>query len=253
MQKINQNVNSSYLIPVLLKVLNGSNDSELWDMLKEFDITPKNINQYNDIKHLLEYHYRFIGNHFYKDHVIKDKSFMYDLLRDGLNEYYHAFLKDFWPTIGITDKAYNLLDYGCGDGQYSFHFKYHNPQGSFRLIDKALGIDFIKDPEWYKKDNYPYKYDVILLSEILHCKGEKWQDYLINSSIDLLKPNGCIIINENIDPFMNYRLKNLTDFGGVLDEDNIAEIVNRAKKPLKLWSKHEINYHKIYKYVFTRS
>lgn len=236
----NQIINSVYLLPALIGTIKNGPQDHTDRVLYEFGIT--NPEEYKEIVNLLEYHLEIVSTDF------KYNKNLYPLLRDGLNGYYNKYLSNFWQTLSIKDTDFKLLDYGCGDGSYSKSFKKSNPEGIYTLIDKALGTDFITNPNWYKEASIG-KYDLILLSEILHCKDFKTRLYLINSSLEMLEKNGRIIINENEDPFMNWRLKELTPYGTVLNEEDIDNIIKGANKPLKLISKHVINYHKIYTYA----
>jgi len=232
----NKVINSIYLIPALLEALEGNKEQHILDILKEFEID--NIEEYRGLNSLLKYHYKIIKNDF-------NGEDLYPLLRKGLNEYYDKYLNDFWKIINIQNTNKKLLDYGCGTGCYSRSFKKDNPKGSYILIDKSLGIDFENNPNWYINDHIE-KYDLILLSEILHCKDYETQNYLINSSLDMLKTGGQIIINENEDPFMDWRLNKLTKKGEVLNKKYILDFMNRSA--LKLSQINKINYHNIFVY-----
>lgn len=228
-----------YLVPALLKKLEGNNDLMLDDILREFNID--NVEEYRPLKSLLKYHDTIIKNNFYSS----DET--YKLLRMGLTEYFDEFLSQFWQQIGftgLTDKF--LLDYGCGSGVYSDAYEKANPLSTSFRVDKCISekLDFIKYPEWYKNNTLPFS--TVLLSEILHCKDLEWQKYLIESSLEMLPKGGQIIINENVDPFMNWRLKEMTVHGQLLDQEYIINLL--APYPVKLTRLSVINYHNIFIY-----
>jgi len=62
----------------------------------------------------------------------------------------------------------------------------------------------------------------------------------------MLKTGGQIIINENEDPFMDWRLNKLTKKGEVLNKKYILDFMNRST--LKLSQINKINYHNIFVY-----
>ena len=138
------------------------------------------------------------------------------------------------------------MDYGCGKGSYSNSYIDRNPNGKTYMVDRNIGdnIDFEKSPNWYidKKNTF----DIVLLSEILHCKNVDGQKYLLDSSDYVLKSKGLLRINENVDPFMDWRLNRLTDKGKLLDESYIVQLMFNYN--FKLKNINSINYHKIYTY-----
>jgi hypothetical protein len=62
----------------------------------------------------------------------------------------------------------------------------------------------------------------------------------------MLPKGGQIIINENVDPFMNWRLKEMTVHGQLLDQEYIINLL--APYPVKLTRLSVINYHNIFIY-----
>ena len=72
------------------------------------------------------------------------------------------------------------------------------------------------------------------------------QQYLIDSSLNMLKEGGKLIINENNDPFMNWRLNELTEKGRTLNVDYIITLMNRVN--FRLNQIKTINYHNIFVY-----
>ena len=228
----NKVINSAYLIPAILAKLEGTENENVDLMLKEFNVDAED---YRDLYSLLNYHLQVVKTDFNAD---------YPLLRKGLTEYFEKYLSDFWKVVGIEGTRLRLLDYACGDGAYSDKFIEANPEGITYRVDRQFGIDFEATPLWYQRESF--EVDIVLLSEILHCKSIKWQEYLIVSSLACLVPGGCIIINENIDPFMGYRLNHLTDHGNMLTENDIIQLM--LEYDVKLKSITTINNHKQYTY-----
>ena len=230
----NKVINSVYLLPGLLEKLNGNTNDNIEKILLEFDVKAED---YKNLKNLLTYHLDIIKTDFKPNYI---------QLREGLDEYFNEYLLDFWNVINIGNERSSLLDYGCGNGSYSYSFLENFPRAEITLIDKSMGIDFEKNPGWYIKDNYNC-HDIVLLSEILHCKDLKGQKYLIDSSICCLVKGGTLVINENIDPFMGWRLNKLTANGNMMSEDDIIGLMSSYKE-LSLKSIKSINYHKVYIY-----
>ena len=228
-------INSIYLVPALIEYMNGNKSDHIEQIIESYGIN--DIGQYQNLKPLLEYHLHIVQSGFKPD---------YNLLRAGLTEYYLEFLYKFWEIIGIVDTDYKLLDYGGGDGVYSNSFTSYNPHGEKTLLDRnrGLNIDFEKNPDWYKE--YKDKFGLVLLSEILHCKGHDWQKYLISSSDYMLYEGGKIIINENLDPAMGWRLNEMTKEGAMMTESDIIQLMNGYN--YKLLDIKTIVNHKVYIY-----
>jgi hypothetical protein len=198
-------LDSIYYIPVLLEHLREpTHNSRI--ILTEANIDPE---EFRPLQNLLEYHLKFIqGN-----------GENYPLLRQGLKEYFDVYLKDIFKVIGETNQNVIMLDYGSGSGYYSDQFLSDNPDSVAIAVDKEHGqiksrpnkyllhIDFEKDPEWY--NHYREYFHRVLLSELLHCKDLQGQKYLIGSALALLQPGGRLIINENVDYCMQYRISRL--------------------------------------------
>ncbi len=234
--KKQQVINSIYLVPAIIEYLDGNRSKYINDILNEYGVDP---DDYINLINLLKYNKSIIRTNFKAD---------YELLRRGLDEYYQMFLRSFWQKMKLTDTKLRLLDYCGGDGSYSSSFKTFNPGGTAVLLDRSNGlcIDFEDDPKWHKE--WQEYFNVVLLSEILHCKSIEIQYYLIDSSLSMLDNGGKIIINENIDPFMGWRLDRLTKEGKVLDESHIIKLMSTYRHVLQLTDLQTIENHKIYVY-----
>lgn len=192
-------------------------------------------------KSLIEYHVSFLSN----------GQENYPLLRKGLDEYFDKDLSDIFKLISLTGRVLFMLDYGAGNGKYSDQFLYDNPASVVMAIDRQpvfdkpsrskqhLNVDFEKEPDWW----YPYQdqLDVVFMSELLHCKDVRTQEYLIHSSRMLLKKcGGLLIINENNDLAMQWRIGKLKST--FLSLPDVAKL---CAKGFKLINLQKINLHTI--------
>ena len=203
--KVKNLLDSIYLIPVLLEHYK-SPSAQTAAILKDNDIDPE---EFRDLQHLLQYHRDFICSGVQN----------YLLLRIGLSEYFDKYLSEVWSKLEIVDKQLMLLDYASGNGQYSDKFLEMNPDSCAICIDKdhigakvkrnkfLHNVNFEYQPDWW----YGYKdqIDIVLMSELLHCKEPKDYVYLLSSANNLLKPTGKLILIENNDNCMAYRISKL--------------------------------------------
>lgn len=241
-----QILDSIYIIPVLLDHMDNPR-IETARVLGHAGIGKSKLEEMKKIRPLLEYHFGIIRNDFNKS------GDAYVLLRDGLKTYFDQYLSKIWFELGIRDTDKRLLDYGAGAGQYSDKFLEENMAGDVMMVDKEVTrpdmvqIDFEKDPSWY--DPHREQFDLVLLAEVLHCKDEAMQKHLIQTSRMLLKPNGHLIIVENIDHAMAYRISRLKgEPRPVLDEKEIQALIETENGRFKEVSKLQIEQHKIYRY-----
>ena len=143
------------------------------------------------------------------------------------------------------------LDYGCGLGQIGLQFHYDNPNSQVYFLDREnennldnfYKIDFEEYPRWYK--DLGVQVDCVIMSELLHCKNQKWQNYLIKSAHHILKPQGTFIVIENLDYAMAYRIGKLKKKAvNVLTPNDVHKLV----KGFKLKKRAAIFQHQIYVY-----
>ena len=124
------------------------------------------------------------------------------------SKYFQNLLKEY---TDIRLKKSNVLDIGCGNGQYTFIFS--------KFVNKIYGIDpselMLKSARnnkkifnssnirFYKGNdlNIPFsqKFDIILYSNSLHFSSNVIKS--LNNSYDLLKKNGILLIMEPIKTF----------------------------------------------------
>lgn len=200
---------SIYLIPVLLDHFKKPTKLTATVLSKVFELSEKDIQEFRKAEKLLQYHYQFIQG-----------GDNYPLLRQGLAQYFDLYLRKIFQKIELTNNKWSVLDYGCGSGQIGLRFKEDNPESKVYSLDKVnpiplkdygsssfICVDFEKAPLWYKQ--YPEAFDCVIMSELLHCKNLRWQLYLVNSAHKILKPKGMLIVIENIDYCMAYRIHKL--------------------------------------------
>lgn len=241
-----QILDSIYIIPVILDHLDEPSENTK-KILQENEITDELLQEMSLVKHLLQYHYGIVKNNYYGH---------YPTLRKGLSEYFDQYLSAIWDKIGLMDKELLLLDYGCGYGQYSRKFLEVNPRSEVMLVDKEmigienslltrqLCVDWEKDREWFK--GFIDTFNVVLLSEVLHCKTLVQQDYLIDTSHLMLKEEGLLIINENLDHCMEYRITKIKSYPSPVINYNRIKLLTENKFDLKNFV--NINQHYIYVY-----
>ncbi|HYD90366.1 MAG TPA: class I SAM-dependent methyltransferase [Flavobacterium sp.] len=202
-----QLADSIYLIPVLLDHFSKPTDITT-AILKEYDINERKVEEFRKVKSLLTYHLNTVRN-WQPD---------YPLLRQGLSEYFDAYMKHTFKNIGFTNKEWEVLDYGCGSGKYGLQFHELNPQSHVYFLDRDhdqgylvnyIRCDFEKQPMWYM--GYLKRFDCVIMSELLHCKDFVTQQYLITSAYEILAPKGKLVVIENADYCMAYRIARLKD------------------------------------------
>jgi len=239
--KLERLLDSIYLIPAILDHMDKpcSNTREI---LRANDISDEQVAELHKIRHLLEYHKQVVQNKF---------SGNYPLLRLGLREYYQTYLSSMFKEIGLVGCKLFALDYGCGDGQVADQFLEDNPRSEIMLLDKepilnrkSFVLDFEKEPNWWS--NYVGAFSLVILSEVLHCKAPIAQHYLVDSSYNLLAERGLLLISENIDHCMEYRIGKIKrDNYPVVDSYEIGQLTHRKFELIK---QVQINNHKIYLY-----
>ncbi len=221
---IRETLDSIYLIPMLLDYLDEPSDTTGKHLIDK-GFLPPDIEELRSIRHLLEYHHLMI-KHSFKEN--------YQLLRKGLDEYYTRYLSKIFQLIDLVNTRYTMLDYGCGSGIYGLQFLQNNPQGEVYFLDRQVPFsngfdrrrhfiitDFEENPNWWNqgykgngggqlyKDGFVDKFNMVLLSELLHCKDEVGRRYLIMSSWQVLQKGGLLVIHENYDLCMLYRMQKI--------------------------------------------
>lgn len=239
-----QILDSIYLIPVILDHLEDKNNKETTqNILDEFKITDKQLKELEKIKDLLCYH---------RDTIVSGFSGNYPLLRKGLKQYWNLYLSTFFNKLDMVGESNVFLDYACGDGQVGRKYKELNPLSKIIYVDrKAIdnsspAVDFEHDPNWYIA--LFESVDIVLLSEVLHCKDDYWQNYLIKSSHSMLVPGGKLIVIENEDYCMEYRINKIKKSNvKVITKSTLVKL---TEKLFKIKKRVKIQSHTAY--VFTK-
>lgn len=241
MQNIQKILDSIYLIPILIDHIKQPT-SNTTKFLATQGIDAQDVENCKQLLPLLEYHQFAVQNSFKPN---------YPLLRDGLEVYFQKYLSDFIRLIGLVNRRDNVLDYGCGMGQIGRKIKELNPDANVLMVDREkfaddiMPVDFEADPSWYTplEDSMDY----IILSEVLHCKDIKGQEYLIKSSHKMLKSLGVLVIIENVDYAMAYRISKIKgkEFN-VVDDAQIKYLTDYYFRKLHTFN---INRHNIYLYA----
>lgn len=238
---LGQVLDSIYLIPVILDHLEEPTVTTTM-ILQQNSITVYDLEEFKKIKSMLQYHVHAVQNNYAGN---------YPLLQKGLAEYYDSYLSQMFENIGIAHKRWVILDYGCGSGIVGEQFLSDNPNSSVFFMDKedytnGIGlnkkVDFEKEPGWYV--DYYAHFDAIIMSELLHCKKKEGQEYLIRSSYEMLKPGGILIIVENVDYCMAYRISKIKhEEHDIVDLEQIDAL---TKKMFRIEQIKQIQRHKIY-------
>lgn len=240
---INRIYDSIYIIPAILDYLDKPTDEAL-AILYSNGITDEVITELSKQQALLQYHQCIIENKF------KSDPKLYPLLRKGLKQYYNQYLSGIFQKLNIVKTTWQALDYGCGDGQMSDQFLKDNPHANIIRVDREPGkniltVDFETNPAWFQQ--YMNSLDLVIMSELLHCKELSGQEYIIRSADAMLKSHGKALIVENIDYCMAFRISRLKKKVHKVvtesDVEHLAQLVNWKKI-----AEFQINRHKIYLY-----
>jgi len=185
----------------------------------------------SDLSPLVDYFSSLWGDYstveFGKIKKIDDRQ--YSMLREGLSVFHSQNNISLFSTLSLVNKKWHVLDYCGGDGQYLRSFLSSNLESSGMLVDRkaasgldSIAVDYEATPDWYL--SHKEKFDLIILSEILHCKGKAGQVYLIDSARYMLKPGGLLLVNEVIPcPFFDWRMSIYTRGGASI---SIEEVKN---------------------------
>lgn len=163
---------------------------------------------------------------------------MYQQLRGGLEHYARAFLPDMhdWITQQVAFDGALFFDFCGGDGGYLHSFLKTWPQAQGMLFDREPGMrgshdvvsrtgikagDAFGDDQFFR--NHAGAYDVVLMSEILHCKGPEDRQFLLQRAKSLLKPTGVLLVVEQYPNLrLEWRMHDMTEAGQCLSEQQVA-------------------------------
>lgn len=244
-------LDSIYIIPVILDHLDHPTKNTEAILLAN-DINPvDDMKELSKLKDLLWYHKHVIQTGYQPD---------YALLRSGLKEYFDTYLTDVFKRLNLVGMYGRMLDYGCGNGYYGHQYLKDNPESLVYLMDREIPDSVVKNhaniipieddfeahPSWFMDKNLK-NLDVILMSELLHCKTNAICKYLISSCCTLLKTGGNLIVIENQDPCMEYRISKIKgEPYPVIDMMTMDRFTMWF--PLKIRNIISINQHFIYLY-----
>lgn len=173
---------------------------------------------------------------------------LYSQLRKGLSAFADNFLQ---PMLAfISNELYTVnpnkpeqlevLDFCGGDGYYLKALRDHDPLLKLTLVDRvampeldaqahnieSLAGDVLADNganpilDLHFDDR---RFDLIIMSEILHCKGAENRAKLIRSAASLLKPGGKLIVIEQFpNSRLEWRMEVMTGEGKTLIHDQVA-------------------------------
>ena len=223
--------------PLVLKCLEGQ-------------IPIDTIHKAGQLKSLFRYHSNFV----------RDYSPDYAMLRTGLHEYYKVNFKDrFWQRLKIENESLSLLDLGCGQGYYSLDFLASNPESRATLLDRCgvlrvlqpivdkysrlstIETDWDKDHTWCK--GRKEKFDLVLMSEILHQKTPAQRDRLVKIAKSVCTPGGRIVVHETDDPLLTYRLRLLTQRGAAMSIQEVMELMSSHNMCIKNFDYRTARHH----------
>lgn len=162
---------------------------------------------------------------------------MYQQLRGGLEHYARAFLPDMhdWITRQVAFDGALFFDFCGGDGGYLHSFLKTWPAANGALFDRAPGAplpdvaprmcvkagDAFGDGQFFAQQAGAY--DVVLMSEILHCKGPEDRLFLLQRAKSLLKPTGVLLVVEQYPNLrLEWRMHDMTTAGQCLSEQQVA-------------------------------
>lgn len=165
----------------------------------------------------------------------------YAALRSGLDNYAQAFLPDMqdWINKQVVFDGALLFDYCGGDGGYLARFLKHWPAAQGMLFDRnpalprdsatagvisRMGVkagDAFGDHDFFA--GQAGAYDLVIMSEILHCKGLAERTALLQRGKSLLKPNGALLVIEQYPNLrLEWRMRDLTSGGQCLSEEEVV-------------------------------
>lgn len=169
----------------------------------------------------------------------------YQTLRNALADYHAHFIAPyFWSALGYPgDQAGHLVDVCGGAGLYSMSWlkgAIGKTSRSALVLDRP-GVKVVADdedesgPEFQPVDVFDSgdwaepltaTADVVLLSEILHCKSAVERAWLVDKALTVVKKGGSIVVNErHPNSVFNWRMSVLTRHGKSLDTREIAELM----------------------------
>lgn len=198
-----------------------------------------------DCQALLEYEFSMMQQQL--DGNFKTDPAKYKALRGGLDNYAVAFLPDMHKWIAdqapAAVKCPRFFDYCGGSGGYLASFLAAHKGAQGLLFDREPGVtktsaavlsrmgimagDAFGDDLFFA--NHAGAYDVVLLSEILHCKGPSERQFLLQRAKSLLRPSGVVLVVEQYPNLrLEWRMNDMTDAGQCISEQMVAAEAQEA-------------------------
>lgn len=194
-----------------------------------------------DCQGLLEYEFSMMKQQL--DSNFTTDPAMYQQLRGGLEHYARAFLPDMHHWIAGQNSVLPApnpcyFDFCGGDGGYLHNILHFRPTAQGMLFDRAPGMppagihthldrmgikagDAFGEDDWFATQTGAY--DVVLMSEILHCKGPEDRLFLLQRAKSLLKPTGVLLVVEQYPNLrLEWRMHDMTEAGQCLSEQQVA-------------------------------
>lgn len=188
---------------------------------------------------LLEYEFSMMSQQLSGDYVTDPVK--YAGLRTALGSYSKRFLPDMhdWVVRQAVMDGGRFFDFCGGDGEYLLNFLRKWPCAQGMLYDRApaipdaqgaldpyvrMGIkggDAFADDQFFA--NHAGAYDIVLLSEILHCKGPEQRQFLLRRAASLLKPGGVVLVIEQYPNLrLDWRMQDMTEGGECISEQQLC-------------------------------
>jgi len=182
---------------------------------------------------LLEYELAMIGHQLNGNAT--DPT-MYAQLRNGLENYSNAYLSELlnWAALQvkhITTPA--VLDYCGGNGAFIKRCCELHPGAYGMLIDRVAPASTpfaveVRVGDVLAAENNPTEglddqFDMVVMSEILHCKGAEDRARMIADAYRMLKVGGVLIVAEQFPGLrLEWRLAAMTEAGHTLEKEVVA-------------------------------
>lgn len=167
---------------------------------------------------------------------------LYEKLRSGLAHYTQEFLPHMLKWVRGCAEAMasdlgtvSVLDYCGGDGVYIRTLAAEVPQVDAWLMDRAVGPtrelanagvtvrigDVLTDAEM--TEDLTGFFNIIIMSEILHCKGKEDREKMLQQAYDMLAPGGVLLVIEQYpNSRLEWRMQDMTNGGHCLNPAQVA-------------------------------
>lgn len=162
----------------------------------------------------------------------------YAQLRDGLAAYSTNYLGPIYEWLGtlFDGTERKIMDYCGGKGQYLNHLMTQFEHIEGHLVDKRANEATLPEDAYrhnyditaplFKEevvDQWGGEFDLIIMSECLHCVDEKGRAAMIAHAYNLLRLGGTLVILEQFPNLrLDWRLHDLSHGGSVLGMDQVA-------------------------------